>query len=288
MRLLMIVQGDWGKRIADHIASEASSDWELARWQAPPVLPQVIDDPDEFLPTALEETDLLLVLTESPGLTDLAPDLAARCGAQAVIVPVDRRPWAPPGLIRQTQRRLEAQGLEHAFPRPFCSIHPTERQHPLINAFAERFGSPNVSCQIAASVITACEMTRGAPCGNTRHILENLPGVSVQDVEEQAGLLHHYYPCWGGMGSDPVHGEHTLLHIAAAMSQKAVAQAVKEAGTAPSADLETRIREVERQLADARARMPKHTPPVALFAQIDDLEIELERLRALRDSDQAE
>jgi uncharacterized coiled-coil DUF342 family protein len=44
--------------------------------------------------------------------------------------------------------------------------------------------------------------------------------------------------------------------------------------------LQKRIAEVESRLADARKRIPKHTPPPALFAEIDRLEEELARLRA--------
>ena len=71
---------------------------------------------------------------------------------------------------------------------------------------------------------------REAPCGNTRYIAERLVGVPVGEAAERAGLLHHYYPCWGGMGVDPVHGTHTLLHVAAKMAQQAVERSLKTQG----------------------------------------------------------
>lgn len=40
-----------------------------------------------------------------------------------------------------------------------------------------------------------------------------------------------------------------------------------------------RIAELESRLAEARARLPKHDPPPALIAEIDDLDSELARLR---------
>ena len=43
--------------------------------------------------------------------------------------------------------------------------------------------------------------------------------------------------------------------------------------------LEKRIAETEQRLEEARARIPKHTPPAALMAEIDELEEELEYLR---------
>ena len=229
MRLLMVTQGKWGQRIADHILATAPAAWQIATWRGPKALPAIIDNPAEFLPQTLDSADLLLVLTESPGLTDLAPDLAALAGAKAAIVPVDKRAWAPPGLVRQAKARLEAIGVASAFPMPFCSLIPSPRQHELIREFAAHYGRAEVTCGVEEGVVGNCEVIRETPCGNTRYIVEHLPGVAIDKAAEQAGLLHHYYPCWGGMDGDPVRGEHTLLHVAATMAQKSVAQAMEAA-----------------------------------------------------------
>jgi thymidylate synthase len=229
MRILVVTQGKWGERIAQHLRRTVPNDWLLSGWRGPVGLPLVIDDPDEFLPETLEPADLLLVLTESAGMTDLAPDVAALCGAMAVIVAVDARTWAPPGLVRQVRQRLERAGVDSAFPAPFCSLAPSDRQHELIRAFAEQYGRPELSCAVADGEIVSCAATREAPCGNTRYIAERLAGVAVERGPEEAGLLHHYFPCWGGMDGDPVRGEHTLLHVAATMSQNAVKRALEDA-----------------------------------------------------------
>jgi len=204
VRLLLVTQGQWGQRIADHICATAPGEWQVVTWQGPTALPIVIDEPDEHVPNALPQADLLVVLTESSGLTDLAPDLAQRCGARAVLLPVDRRSWAPRGLLGQ---------VELAAPMPFCSLAPNDGQHPLIRAFAERYGRPTLTCATSGGVVASCEPLREAPCGNTRYIARRLPGVAVDMAVEQAGLLHHYYPCWGGMEADPVTGDHTLWQI---------------------------------------------------------------------------
>ena len=227
MRLLVVNQGEWGRRIVHHVSQTAPRDWQLAVWQGPGALPSVLDDPDEFLPDALPLADLLLVLTESAGLTDLSPDIARLCGAQAAIVPVDRRSWARPGLRRQVLQRLQAAGKGGAMPMPFCSLVPTTGQHPLIRAFAQRYGRPQIDCSMRDGRIAGCEILRETPCGNTRHIVEGLASVPLEKAAEQAGLLHHYYPCWGGMEIDPVRGSHTLLHIAATMAQRSVERTLK-------------------------------------------------------------
>jgi hypothetical protein len=44
--------------------------------------------------------------------------------------------------------------------------------------------------------------------------------------------------------------------------------------------LSEQIVEVKARLEDARARIPKHTPPAALMVEIDELEEELEELQS--------
>lgn len=227
MRLLIVWQGKWGQRIADHLVQSAPPEWTCTTWRGPAALPLVIDDPDEFLPETLPETDLLLALPESAGLTDLVPDMVSSCGAEAVIVALDRRSAGRPGLRRQVRQRLQEQGVDSAFPMPFCSLVPSTQQHRWIAAFARLFGRPEMMFQIDEGRIERCEIVRETPCGNTSYIAEHLIGVREEDAAEQAGLLHHYYPCWGGMEADPVSGEHTLLHIAATLAQKAVARTLK-------------------------------------------------------------
>lgn len=227
VRMQVVTQGAWGERIAAHLVATAPPAWTLSTWQGPAVLPVVLDEPEEYLPEALPPADLLLVLSESRGMTDLSPDLAALCGAEAAIVAVDRRAAAPAGLRQQVVQRLEAMGVGCAIPMPFCSLVPTARQHSLVRGFAERYGRPELACTIEDGEVAACEVTRETPCGNTRYIAERLAGVPVAEAVERAGLLHHYYPCWGGMGVDPVHGTHTLLHIAAKMAQRAVERSLE-------------------------------------------------------------
>jgi len=226
VRLLIGYQGQWGKRILDHIQATAPADWEINSWKGPISFPPVIDDPGEFLPEDLPQTDLLLVLAEHAGMTDLTPDLAQRSGATAVILPIDRRSWGPTGLTRQVKKRLQTAGVPLAAPRPFCSLAPGESQPDAIRTFANRYGRPQVTCTVSDGRVAACQVIREAPCGNTRYVADHLAGTPTYRAPAQAGLLHHYYPCWGGMEADPVTGEHTLLHIAASMTQQSVKRAL--------------------------------------------------------------
>jgi hypothetical protein len=42
----------------------------------------------------------------------------------------------------------------------------------------------------------------------------------------------------------------------------------------------TRIEELERRIADLKARLPKHSIPPAMILELEELEEELERARA--------
>lgn len=199
-------------------------------WEGPQHLPSVIDEPEEFLPASLPQADLLLSLAENAGLSDLAADIAVLCGAKAVIAPIDRRAWLPPGLSNQLARRLEKSGLGYAFPAPFCTLQPRKDAHPLINDFAARFGTPKLRCSVIDERVISWEVLREAPCGNTRFVVNKLTGVSLGKAKEMAGLLHHYYPCLADMdvsGQD----EHTLLHQAAKITHVAVSRALVDSQT---------------------------------------------------------
>jgi uncharacterized coiled-coil DUF342 family protein len=50
-------------------------------------------------------------------------------------------------------------------------------------------------------------------------------------------------------------------------------------------NLAQQIAQVKQRLAEARARVPKHSIPAALVAEIDELDEELERLTALANAD---
>jgi uncharacterized coiled-coil DUF342 family protein len=49
----------------------------------------------------------------------------------------------------------------------------------------------------------------------------------------------------------------------------------------PEKSIQEQIAELEKQLADAQARVPKHDVPASVIQEIDELDEELERLRAL-------
>ncbi len=255
MRLLAIYNGEYGRR---HIANierfiQAQSvevppapappvservDWSLETWQAPAFLPPVIDYPEDYLPASLPQADLLLSFAEVRGVAELLPEIAQMCGARAVLAPVDNEAWLPRGLARQLRGWLERINVACATPKPLCSLTEndygvTRRERmaytsPLISEFARFFGQPALRLEIDPNsrTIVGVDVKRDAVCGCARFVAENLVGISVDEAEEKAGLLHHHFPCLASMGKDPDFGD-TLMHISGNVLKDAVSEQLK-------------------------------------------------------------
>ncbi len=79
MRILAVITGDYGRRHVANIQQHMPSSWSLETWKAPLAYPLVIDDPQDFIPSALPQSDLILSFAEHKGVIELLPDLALRC-----------------------------------------------------------------------------------------------------------------------------------------------------------------------------------------------------------------
>jgi len=237
MRILAIITGEYGQRHVDNIRAHGPAEWQMEVWQAPAVLPPVVDYPEDYLPESFLPADLILVLGEHRGVAELVPDAARTTEAQAVIAPVDREEWLPRGLARQLRGWLAEMDVACVTPKPFCSLtethynvrrHRVEYDNPLIAEFARRFGRPGfrISVDDRARTITAIEVVRDACCGCARHVAQGLLGVSADDAEQEAGLLHHHYPCLAGMARDPDFND-TLMHVSGNILKERVGEQIK-------------------------------------------------------------
>ncbi len=234
-RLLAITQGSWGERIADNIAAHAPPSWLVKAWAAPRVLPPIIDDPEDFLPTSLPPSDLILALGDTAGVAQLIPEVVHLTGAQAVIAPIDNNASLPSGLARQLAGWLADMQVQAVFPRPFCSLTETTYNRkpllqsydsPLIREFARHFGCPAFHVQVQAGQVTGVEVLRDSACGCARHVAQGLPGTPVADAPEAAGMLHHHYPCLASMEKDPDYQD-TLMHVSGNLLKDALKAALE-------------------------------------------------------------
>jgi len=237
MRILVVINGDYGQRHVDNLRAHTPENWSIAVWKAPRLLPPIVDDADEFLPPQLPASDLILSLGEHPGVATLLPDIAKMTGARAVIAPIDSAAWLPNGLARQVEGWLKRMEVVSVFPKPFCTL--TERtynvirnkkpyDHPLIAEFARYFGRPRFEVHVdqTEGKIASVAVLRDACCGCARFVAEKLVGIGADDAEFQAGMFHHHYPCQATMGVDSDYND-TLLHVSGNVFKDEIAEQVK-------------------------------------------------------------
>lgn len=246
MRILVATQGPYGERIARNLRENAPSGWAVEEVSLPRALPLLIDDPDEFLPAAIPEADLLIAAGESPGAAQLILDIAERSGTRSVIAPTDNSAWLPQGLANQLKRELSVKNVAVAFPKPFCSLTETSYGYrgsaqpyndELISTFARHFGRPKLKITVnpKTRLIEQVDVERNSACGSVSHVAERLLGISADEADTKAGLILHHYPCLCSMNQEQIDDKlyDTLMHVSGYIINEEVAEQVKPFKTPP-------------------------------------------------------
>lgn len=224
LRIIALVQGLFGERKVKNIKARAPKEWKVESIKLPKFLPLIIDEPEEFLPEELPESDLVLSLGEIPQVGQLVSEVVKRTGAKAVICPIDNNAWMPPGLKNQIAKEMKEMNVASAFPKPFCSLVETGDKY--IDTFAKYFGKPILKIK-CGKVLDEIEVIRGAPCGSTHYMAKEAIGTKVEDAREKCGLIAHHYPCLASMDTDPEIGD-TIMHKSGYLVMNEVERAIIE------------------------------------------------------------
>lgn len=239
MNILAIISGEYGLRHVQNIQNHGPKEWNLTTWDAPKVLPPIVDYPEDYLPESFAPADLILSFAEHKGVAELLPDIARMSGARGVVAAVDSEAWLPRGLARQLRGWLERRGVVCVTPKPLCSLTEEDfgvklkerisYQSEEIAAFAKYFGQPTLDVEVDPETkqIVKCEVNRDAVCGCARFVAESLIGVHVDQAEEKAGLLHHHFPCMASMQKDIDFNMDTLMHASGHLLKANVGEQVK-------------------------------------------------------------
>jgi hypothetical protein len=123
-------------------------------------------------------------------------------------------------------------GVEMVYPVPFCALTEDDSQNSYVREFARHFGRPDLDIKFYEDDrhrIGKVTVKREAPCGSTGFVADHLAGVWFREAAEQAGLLHHQFPCLATMAMDREF-EDTLMHRAGNMLKQTVQQSIRDAG----------------------------------------------------------
>jgi thymidylate synthase len=226
MKLLILYDGDYGKRFWDNISKNAPKAWEVQGYHYTKSLPPFTEELSDYVPEDLPSCDLLISVQEHPIVAELIPLFIKKIGAKAVITPIDNKAYLSSGLARQLKRKLEKEGIELLHPMTFCTLTEKSSKNELVLEFVKYFGRPQVEIELEREKVKEVRVIRDAPCGNTQYVAEHLIGTHVKDAVERSGILHHNHPCWATMTRDPELGD-TLMHHAGLQIKLAVEETMK-------------------------------------------------------------
>ncbi|HEX7468543.1 MAG TPA: DUF166 family protein, partial [Methanobacterium sp.] len=179
-------------------------------------LPEFIDNFEPYIPHELPECDLILAIGLKGDIHMILPIIASRTGAKSVIVEIHDPTQLPLGLQRELEASLN--GVKIVFAKPFCSLKSVGDK--VIDEFAKYFGKPEIEIE-GETFIKNIKVIRGAPCGSTWFVADELEGFLLEDAELESGNKIHNYPCIASMATDSVVGD-TILHLAGYKIKEAV------------------------------------------------------------------
>jgi hypothetical protein len=195
-RLYIIYSGPFGEQIINNLAFHSLGDKIICLYDFEPELierdhpsePDVInkiwDNPHKYVPKNLPvmDCDMLLVLGIHPLLGDIIPSIAQKLNAKVVLYPLDDRERIPMGL-KTIQDDLEAMGIYHEFPRPFCVMEQSDNK--FINSICEKIGKPKFKIELDESkkIIKEIEVIKDTPCGSARSVAKKLSYYPYGDLK---------------------------------------------------------------------------------------------------------
>ncbi|MBS7611508.1 thymidylate synthase [Candidatus Bathyarchaeota archaeon] len=201
----------------------------------PSDLPAFIDKPEEYMPRSTPKADVCIAAGLHKDLLLELPLHLKKTGVKALIAPVEDFNEIPVGLRRQVEERCLSLGLETTFPKPFCSLEPSENK-PIISRFVEELGVGRPKLEISLArrsgyeIIEYAVVKRSAPCGSTWYIAKKLTGIETKReiLYDAIARAHHSYPCTATMNIDPEEKE-PILHLGGYIIREEVEKAIEKA-----------------------------------------------------------
>lgn len=186
----VITRGKYGHRLIETIREH--SDFSIVTADLPEFVPVFIEEPDEYLEALnfdkhVFSAEIIITYSLHPDLTSAIAKLAAEAGVRSLIVPGGPSRASVPEL----KKISEVSGMDIEVDEICCSLEPNDFNRP----FAELFGSPILKVKTKDGKIADVKVIKGAPCGSTWYMAEEIVGTEIKDAPPKAGLLIQHYPC---------------------------------------------------------------------------------------------
>ena len=200
---------------------------------APEKLPTFVDNPEGYMPKKIPKADLCISSGLQKDLLLELPHQLVKANVKGLVLPIEDFAEVPSGLKKQLQEKCKDLGLENAFPKPFCSLEPSESMPTISRLVSElKIGKPLLKISTVRTceteVIESAVVERSAPCGSTWYVARKLTGVKTERgiLYDAIARAHHSYPCTATMNEDPELKE-PILHLGGFIIREAVEHALK-------------------------------------------------------------
>ncbi|MDR2967099.1 MAG: thymidylate synthase [Methanobacteriaceae archaeon] len=219
MKIFILSSGEYGSKIVNGIANNGFAGKIIGMHEFPPSeeLPEFIEDISEYIPENIPKADLIIAVGIHGDVNMVIPEVVEKSNAKSVIVPIYHPQQVPIGLQNEIKKSLDEE-IAIVFPKPFCSLLPIGDK--FIDEFTTVFGKPKFEIQ-TDKVVKSVKVLRGAPCGSSWYIAENIIGTPVDDAEFEANNKLHNFPCSSSMNIDNATGD-TILHLASYRMKEAI------------------------------------------------------------------
>lgn len=203
------------------------------RLPAPSELPAFVDDPEAYMPRSTPNAELCVAAGLHKDLLLELPHYVEQVGVKALIVPIEDFTEVPAGLRRQVEGLCQELNLESAFPKPFCSLQPSENTPTISRLVTElRIGRPRLELSVVtrggSEIVDSAVVRCSAPCGSTWYVAKKLIGVETrrESLHDAIAKAHHSYPCTATMNIDPELRE-PILHVSGFIIREEVEDALR-------------------------------------------------------------
>ncbi len=165
-------------------------------------LPEIIDEPEEYIPSEVMG-DLVLNFLKHP---DLAEYLVEVCNRLSIPVIASNRHI--PGAI---------------CPFTCCGLGKKKG----LGAYGEQFGLPEYEVEVEEGRISGLKVRRGATCGATWQVIPRIMGLEIDDALTAIGRESQYLCMADPSAFDPVSGK-SMLHYAGELHHAALKRALEQ------------------------------------------------------------
>lgn len=201
---------------------------------SPSELPAFLDSPERYMPRKLPKADLCIASGLHKDLLLELPNQMQKTGIRGLIVPIEDFNEVPSGLRKQTEEKCRELGLENAFPKPFCSLEPSDTVPTISRLVTElKIGRPSLEVSTVKrgehEFVESATVRRSAPCGSTWYVARKLFGVETRKnvLYDSIAKAHHSYPCTATMNTDPELKE-PILHVGGYIIREEVEKALRQ------------------------------------------------------------